>query len=160
MLADAETQYLSLEKMALALVHATRKLTHYFQIHMVWVLTKYPLQSLLRRSDFTRRIAKWGTRLGTFDIQYKLRNSIKTQVLVDFMAEFTPALGASIGICQFTIKWWHVYVDDASKARESAVEIVMVSPEGLRLEKSLRLDFHASNNEAKYEALIAGLRAA
>lgn len=90
--------------MALALVHATRKLTHYFQIHMVWVLTEYPLQSLLRRSDFTRRIAKWGTRLGTFDIQYKLRNSIKTQVLVDFMAEFTPALGASIGICQVTIK--------------------------------------------------------
>lgn len=143
MLADAETQYLPLEKMALALVHATRKLPHYFQIRMVWVLSEYPLQSLLRRSNFTRRIAKWGTRLGTFDIQYKLRNSIKTQVLVYFMAKFTPALGASVGICQVTIKRWHVYVDDASKARESTVEIVMVSPEGLRLEKSLKLDLHA-----------------
>ena len=34
----------------------------------------------------------------------------------------------------------------------------MVSPEGLRLEKSLRLGFRASNNEAKYEALIVGLQ--
>ena len=76
-LVDAETRYFPLEKMALALVHATRKLPHYFQAHMVWVLTKYPLQSLLRRLDFTGRIAKWGTRLGMFDIRYKLRNSIK-----------------------------------------------------------------------------------
>ena len=30
-LVDAETQYLPLEKMALALVHTTRKLPHYFQ---------------------------------------------------------------------------------------------------------------------------------
>ena len=72
---------------------------------MVWVLIEYPLQSLLMRSDFTRRIAKWGTRLGTFDIRYKLRNFIKGQVLADFVAEFTPALGASVGICQLTVKW-------------------------------------------------------
>ena len=59
-----------------------------FSRHIVWVLTKYPLQSLLRRSDFTGRIAKWGTRLRTFNIWYKLRNSIKGQVLADFVAEF------------------------------------------------------------------------
>lgn len=103
-LVDVETWYLPLEKMALASVHAMRKLSHYFQAHMVWVLTEYPLQSLLRRSDFTGTIAKWGTRLGIFDIWYKPRNSIKGQVLADFMAEFTPALGAPIGICQVTVK--------------------------------------------------------
>ena len=37
--------------------------------------------------------------------------------------------------------------------------IVLVSPEGIRLEYSLRLSFKAFNNEAEYEALIAGLRA-
>ena len=40
---DAETRYLPLEKLVLALVHATRKLPHYFQAHIVYVLTKYPL---------------------------------------------------------------------------------------------------------------------
>ena len=60
-LVDAETRYLPLEKMVLALIHVIRKLPHYFQAHTVYVLTEYPLQSLLKRFDFTRRIAKWGT---------------------------------------------------------------------------------------------------
>ena len=65
---DTETRYLPLEKLVLALVHATRKLHHYFQAHIVYVLTEYPLQSLLKRSDFMGRIAKWGTQLGSFNI--------------------------------------------------------------------------------------------
>ena len=76
-LVDTETRYLPLEKLVLALVHATRKLLHYFQAHTVFVLTEYPLQSLLKRSDFTGRIAKWGTRLGSFDIRYRPRSSVK-----------------------------------------------------------------------------------
>ena len=51
-LVDAEIRYLPLKKLVLALVHATRKLPHYFQAHIVYVLTRYPLQSLLKRSDF------------------------------------------------------------------------------------------------------------
>ena len=106
MLVDVETRYLTLEKMALALVHETRKLPHYFQAHTVWMLTEYPLQSLLRRSDFTGRIAKWGTRHETFVLQYKPRNSIKGQVLVDFVAEFTLASGISVSVCQVSIRLW------------------------------------------------------
>ena len=60
-LVDAETRYLLLEKSVLALVQATQKLPHYFQAHTIYVLTEYPLQSLLKRFDFTERIAKWGT---------------------------------------------------------------------------------------------------
>ena len=55
---DDETRYLPLEKLMLALVHVTRKLPHYFQAHTIYVLTEYPLQSLLKRSDFMGRIAE------------------------------------------------------------------------------------------------------
>ena len=89
-LVDVEMRYLPLEKLVLALVHATRKLPQYFQAHTVFVLIEYPLQSLLKISDFTGRITKWGTRLGSFDIQYRPRNAVKGQVLVDFVAEFSP----------------------------------------------------------------------
>ena len=89
-LVDTEARYLPLEKLVLALVHATKKLPHYFQAHTVFVMTEYHLQSLLKRSDFTSKIAKWGTRLGSFDIQYRLRSAIKGQVLADFVAEFSP----------------------------------------------------------------------
>ena len=74
----------------LGLVHTTRKLPHYFQAHIVYVLTEYPLQSLLKRSDFTGRIAKWGTRLGSFDIRYGPKSSMKGQVLADFVVYFSP----------------------------------------------------------------------
>ena len=57
-LVDVKTRYLPLEKLVLALVHTTRKLPHYFQAHTVYVLTKYPLQSLLKKYDFMGRIAK------------------------------------------------------------------------------------------------------
>ena len=76
-LVDTETRYLPLEKLILALVHATRKLPYYFQAHTVYVLTEYPLWSLLKRSDFIGRIVKWGTRLGSFDNRYRPRSLVK-----------------------------------------------------------------------------------
>ena len=49
---------------------------------------------------------------------------------------------------------WEVYVDGASNQKGSGVGLVLISPEKIIIEKSLRLDFSATNNEAKYEALL------
>ena len=46
-LASAETRYLPLEKLMLALIMASKKLNHYFQAHKIVVLTEHPLKSLL-----------------------------------------------------------------------------------------------------------------
>ena len=54
---EAEVRYLPLEKAILAVVHATRKLPHYFQTHTVVVLTQLPLKSVLQTADYTGRIA-------------------------------------------------------------------------------------------------------
>ena len=77
---EAEVRYLPLEKTILAIVHATRKLPHYFQVHTVVVLTQLPLKSVLRSADYIGRIAKWGTILGAFDINHMPRTSIKGQI--------------------------------------------------------------------------------
>ena len=66
---ETEVRYLSLEKAILAVVHATRKLSHYFQSHTIVILTQLPLKSLLWSVDYTGRIAKCGTILGAFDIK-------------------------------------------------------------------------------------------
>ena len=55
---EAEVRYLPLEKAILAVVHATCKLPHYFQAHIVVVLTQLPLRALLQSTDYTGRIAK------------------------------------------------------------------------------------------------------
>ena len=52
---EAEVRYLPLEKAILVVVHATRKLPHYFQAHTVVVLTQLPLKSVLeKRTEIMR----------------------------------------------------------------------------------------------------------
>ena len=48
---EAEITYSPLEKAILPVVHASRKLPHYFQAHTVVVLTQLPLKSVLRIAD-------------------------------------------------------------------------------------------------------------
>ena len=52
---------------------------------------------------------------------------------------------------------WKVYVDGAANQKGSGVGLVLISPEKLIVEKSLRLGFSATNNEAEYEALLEGM---
>ena len=85
---ETEVRYLPLKKAILVVVHATCKLPHYFQSHTIVVLTQLLLKSLLRSADYIRRIEKWGTILGAFDIKYMPRTSVKGQVLADLVVEF------------------------------------------------------------------------
>ena len=76
------------------------------------------------------------------------------------MAEFTPMMSSANWVCQVLLRPWQVYVDGASNAQGAEIGIVLVSPESVRLERSLRLGFRLSNNKAEYEALIVGLKVA
>ena len=92
-------------------------------------------------------------------MRYKPRNAIKRQVLADSVAEFTPMMTSANRVCQVLLRPWQVYVDGASNAQGAGIGIVFISPEGVRLERSLRLGFRLSNNKAEYEELIVGLKA-
>uniref|UniRef100_A0A2N9F3Z9 Uncharacterized protein n=1 Tax=Fagus sylvatica TaxID=28930 RepID=A0A2N9F3Z9_FAGSY len=71
---EAESRYLPLEKAALALVRAAKKLPQYFQATTVTVLTDLPLKALLQCSDFSGRITRWGVQLGSLGVEYKAEN--------------------------------------------------------------------------------------
>ncbi|XP_075675013.1 uncharacterized protein LOC142644249 [Castanea sativa] len=136
---------------------------------MVVILTQLPLKSVLRSADYTSKIAKWGTILGAFDVRYMPRTSVKGQVLANLVAEFAePSIEENVkrlgmdeklvGMVACKEPWvWKVYVDGATNQRGSSVGLVVVTLEGLTLEKSLRLGFSATNNEAEYEALVVGM---
>ncbi|XP_075667260.1 uncharacterized protein LOC142636852 [Castanea sativa] len=122
-----------------------------------------PLQAITRKSDYTGRVAKWGTKLGAYDIKYMPRTAIKGQILADFVAEFTDgqaypedAVMSIMSIGTENITPWEVYTDGASNQKGAGVGVVLISPEKLVIEKSLRLGFPATNNEAEYEALLVG----
>ena len=57
------------------------------------------------------------------------------------------------------VQLWKVFVDGASSALGAGAGIVIITPEGIRVEHSFRLGFKASNNKAEYEALLVELRA-
>ena len=166
---EAKVHYLPLEKAILAVVLGTRKLPHYFQAHTVVVLTQLPFKTILQSADYAGRITKWCTILEAFDIKYMPRTSIKGQVLADLVAEFTeppikelePAESMDEKlvsmISQYGLPAWEVYVDGASNQKGLGIRLVLISPEKISIEKSLRLDFSATNNEAEYEALLMGM---
>ena len=162
-------RYLPLEKAILVVVLGTRKLPHYFQTHTVVILTQLPLKAILRSANYTGRVAKWGTILGAFDIKYMPHIFIKRQVLADLVAEFTeppveelkPAENMDVKlvgtISQYGLSPWEVYVDRTSNHNGSGVGLVLISPEKVIVEKSLKLDFSSTNNKTEYEVLMMGM---
>ena len=52
---------------------------------------------------------------------------------------------------------WEIYVDGATNHRGSEGGLVLISPEKITIEESLRLGFSATNNEVEYEALLVGI---
>ena len=89
-LLDAETRYSRLEKLALALIVAARKLRPYFQCHSIKILTTYPLKNILHKPELSGRLTKWAVELSEYDISFHPRSLMKSQVLADFIADFTP----------------------------------------------------------------------
>ena len=92
--------------------------------------------------------------------------SIKGQVLVDLVAEFaeTPLEEkvekhnmdekSVVAISLQEPLSWKVYVNGATNHITSGVGLVLISPERITIEKSLRLGFSATNNEVEYETLL------
>ena len=98
------------------------------------------------------------------------RTSVKGQVLVDLVVEFaeTPLEERleeqnmdrkSVGVIflQEEPLSWNVYVNGTANHRGFGVGLVLISPEKITIEKSLRLAFLATNNKTEYETLLVGM---
>ncbi|XP_020222088.1 uncharacterized protein LOC109804668 [Cajanus cajan] len=153
MLQEVETRYQLLEKVALGLVHTARRLKQYFQSHRVIVRMDCPIAKVLRKPELAGWMMAWSIELSEFDINFEPRGLVKSQYLVDFINELQPK-------GHFLSDLWTMHVDGSSNNRGSGAGIILEGPTGLTLEQSLRFAFKASNNQAEYEALIAGLRLA
>ncbi|CAJ2656849.1 unnamed protein product [Trifolium pratense] len=147
-----ELRYQQIEKIALALVYAARRLRHYFLAHTIVARTDQPIKSLLGRPDMAGRMLKWSLELSEFDIRYESRKALKAQVLADFVAEMTSSSPTVDGADK-----WTIFVDGASSATGAGAGIILENENGLLIEVSLALSFPTSNNQAEYEAFLVGL---
>uniref|UniRef100_A0A2N9IJZ2 Uncharacterized protein n=1 Tax=Fagus sylvatica TaxID=28930 RepID=A0A2N9IJZ2_FAGSY len=154
----AEERYSAMEKLALALIIATRKLRPYFQSHKIIVLTNDPLRKAMNKPDAAGRLIQWAVELSEFDIEYCPRQAIKAQALADFIAEFTVTEEEPPE--EKPDRNWEVEIDRSSVKGAEGVGVVFKTPEGHLLKHSVRLQYPTTNNEAEYEALLTGLRIA
>lgn len=163
-LLDAESRYSYLEKLILALVMASTKLRHYFETHPIHIKTNYPIKCVLRKPEMSGRLAKWSVKLSAFNLIYEPRTAIKSQALADFVADFSIDLEKEVELEVQQLdemkEKWILFTDGASNIRGTGLGIILKSPQGDIIPQAISCEFQATNNEAEYEALIAGLQLA
>jgi hypothetical protein len=110
-----------------AVLITLRKLRHYFQEYSITVVTDYPLGDILRNQDATERISKWEVELGTLNIDFKPRTAMKSQALVDFMAEWREnQLPTPIERPEH----WVMYFNGSLKLEGAGAGVLLISPKG------------------------------
>ena len=104
-----------------------RKLLHYFTDHEVMVVTLFPLGDIVLNRDAAGRISKWALELMGHDIRYIPRTAIKSQVLMDFVTEWTEVLLLTLDV---THEYWTMYFDGSIMALGSGAGVVLISLDG------------------------------
>ena len=79
-----------MQKLIFGLIMASRKLRHYFQAHEITVVTRFPLQRILRNPEATGRIVEWALELSSFGLMFVSTSTIQSRALAEFIAEWTP----------------------------------------------------------------------
>jgi ribonuclease HI len=134
------------------------------------VVTDRPLETILRNSNVTERVAEWVVELQPFEISFKTNKVIKSKALAEFTAEWTdPFVDEPLEV-ESTLPreeapyLWVMHFDGSFNLPGVGAGAVLTSPSGDKLFYAIQLCFKpehkVSNNIAEYEGLLTGLRAA
>ncbi|CAL8096161.1 unnamed protein product [Prunus armeniaca] len=157
-LQSAKLWYPPLEQLALAFVVSARRLRPYFQAHEIAVLTNQFIRQVLQKPETFGRL---------------LRPAEKGQAIADFIFELTPSVASELANPDAgepgeqdaerfdpSVPLWILHVDGSANQQGCGADLVLTTLDGAKVEYAFRFNFRTSNNEAEYEALLAGLRLA
>jgi len=116
-------------------------------------MTNLSIHNVLQNLDVAGRMVCWAIELSEFDVQYESKGPIKGQVYADFVVELSSAATHQEG----ALFRWVLSIDGSSNQQGSWAGVILEGPNRLLIEQALRFAFKASNNQAEYETLIAGM---
>jgi hypothetical protein len=108
MLSDTKVRYPQMQKLLYTIMLTQHKLWDYFKGHPVIMVSSFPLGEIVQNREASGRIAKWAVELMGETLSYAPRKAIKSQVLVDFLAEWTDT---QLPPAQIQAELWTMYFD-------------------------------------------------
>ncbi|RVW36256.1 Retrovirus-related Pol polyprotein from transposon 17.6 [Vitis vinifera] len=170
---EYECKYIMIERLCLAVVWATRRLRHYMTEYSVLLVSRLdPLRYLFDRPVLTGRLMRWLVLLTEFDIHYVTQKSVKGSIVADHLASLPISDDRSVDddfpdeqiVSMTSITGWRLYFDGAANQSGFGIGILLISPQGDHIPRSVRLAFsdhhRLTNNIVEYEACITGLETA
>jgi hypothetical protein len=154
-LLDAEIKYAHIEKLCLTLYYACSKFRHYILSSSCIVTSQYDvIKRIMQKPILSGRLRKWAYSLVEYDLSYESLKEVKGQVVANFVIDHNVEMDDD---CVIAVCPWKLFFDGSSCANGCGVGCVMISSSGVMHELSVRLEFVCTNNQAEYEALLAGL---
>jgi hypothetical protein len=145
-----------MEKLCLSLYYACSKFRHYIHSSSCIVACQYGvIKYMLLKPILSGRMGKCGYALVEYDLAYEPLRSMKGQVVTYFIVDHVIDLDHSVSLVQ--LKPWGLYFDGLVCSKGQGVGCVVVSPSGVCIDLSIRLEFACNNNQAEYESLLQGL---
>jgi hypothetical protein len=154
-LLDAGTWYVFVEKLCLSLYYACSKFRHYILSSYCIVACQYDvIKHMLLKPILSGRMGKWAYALVEYDLAYEPLRSMKGQVVADFIVDHTTDVDHSVNFVQ--LKLWGLYFDGSVCSKGQGAGCVVVSPSGVYIDLSIRLEFACTNNQVEYESFCMG----
>lgn len=127
------------------------------------IVTDQPLTKIVTRTEASGRIVACSIELREYDLEYVLRTLIKAQALADFMVECTFS-GPKDLMSEEQLIWspgkWKLFFDSSAAGTKCGAGLILSSPDDFEIFQAIGFTFPLKNNEAEYEALLAGIELA
>ena len=112
-----------------------------------------------------RRITQWLVLLSQYDISLRTPKAVKSQVIVDLLAQFlreeecslSEEIPKEVAVAELPGKKWTIRFDGSTTTTSNGLGIVLSCEDGDTMPLSFKLEFPFSNNAAEYEAYLTGL---
>jgi ribonuclease HI len=129
---------------------------HYIPSSSCIVACQYDvIKHMLLKPVLSGWMGKWAYALVEYDLAFEPLQSMKGHVVADFIVDHAVDVDHSVSFVQ--LKPWGLYFDGSVCCKGQGAGCVAVSPSGVYIDLSIRLEFSCTNNQVKYESMQHGL---